>query len=252
MTIFVTFADMEIFYSNSISQQRITLSETESHHCLKVLRHKVGDEIFVSGGDGNLYRCEIEEITPKSCFLKIISVEGGVGGHPYFLHIAVAPTKNIDRIEWFMEKATEMGIDKITPLLCKHSERKVFKKERGDKVILSAAKQSLKTALPLLDELTSFTDFISYTKEFDGKKYICFCDREAVGSDGSVHKRIPLTEAVDEKSLFLIGPEGDFSREEVLLAIDSGFIPVSLGESRLRTETAALLCVSATYFSFIG
>ena len=248
MPIFVT---MEIFYSNKITETTVELEESESVHCVRVLRHKVGDNIKVSGGDGNLYDCEIEEITSKTTRLRINSVVVPEYVRPYFLHIAVAPTKNIDRVEWFMEKATEMGIDRITPLLCKHSERKVFKKERGDKVILSAAKQSLKYDLPQLDELTPVSDFIKSSQSFDGNKYICFCDREAVGSDGTVYKRISLSEAISQKSIFLIGPEGDFSREEVLLAIDNGFRPVSLGESRLRTETAALLCVSATYFSFI-
>ncbi len=242
---------MEIFYSNNISGEFIELSESESAHCVKVLRHKVGDCIKVSGGDGNLYNAQIEEITSKKTVLKILSVEAPEYVRPYYLHVAVAPTKNIDRIEWFLEKATEMGIDRITPLLCSHSERKVFKKERGDKIVLSAAKQSLKYDLPQLDELTPFKDFIKELDSFDGKKYICFCDREAVGSDGTVHKRISMSEAVGQKALFLIGPEGDFSRDEVLLAIDNGFIPVSLGESRLRTETAALLCVSATYFSHL-
>ena len=135
---------MEIFYSNKITETTVELEESESVHCVRVLRHKVGDNIKVSGGDGNLYDCVIEEITSKTTRLRINSVVAPEYVRPYFLHIAVAPTKNIDRVEWFMEKATEMGIDRITPLLCKHSERKVFKKERGDKVILSAAKQSLK------------------------------------------------------------------------------------------------------------
>ena len=147
---------MEVFYSNDISDGRVRLSPEESAHCVKVLRHRVGDEIFVSGGDGNLYRCSLVEADPRRAVAHVLSVEDGFGTHPYRLWMAVAPTKNIDRFEWFTEKAVEMGIDRITPLLCAHSERKVYNRERGQRIVVSAAKQSLKGAVPQLDELTPF------------------------------------------------------------------------------------------------
>ena len=122
---------MEVFYSNDIRDGRIRLSPEESAHCVKVLRHRAGDEVYVSGGDGNLYRCCLEEADSRAAVARVLSVEGGFGTHPYRLWMAVAPTKNIDRFEWFTEKATEMGVDRITPLLCAHSERKVYNQERG-------------------------------------------------------------------------------------------------------------------------
>lgn len=253
---------MEIFYSNNINGDIIQLSKEESEHCVRVLRHREGDEITVSAGDGNLYKTELIDANPKGAILQIKSVEGGVGQHDYYLHLAVAPPKNIDRFEWFLEKATEMGIDRVSPLLCEHSERKVLKNEREEKIILSAAKQSLKTVLPKLDEMTPFNDFIESLKDFHGTKFIAYCDHELVNSAGEAVQRVDINEALrlaqsDTKelaqednrqnfsALFLIGPEGDFSMKEILKAADAGFIPISLGEARLRTETAALLVVAA-------
>lgn len=238
---------MEIFYSNHISDDKITLSPEETTHCLKVLRHKAGDEVKVSGGDGNLYRCRIEDDSTKCAILSILSTEGEFGRHNYYLHIAVAPTKNIDRYEWFLEKGTEVGIDRITPLLCARSERKVVKEERQERVVIAAAKQSLKGAIPQVDPLTPFKDVIALAKEFNGEKYIAHCDSDQA--------RKSLTQALQEqysrngelRSMVLIGPEGDFSMEEVRLATAAGFIPITLGESRLRTETAALTATLAHY-----
>ena len=164
--------------------------------------------------------------------MKIVKTELN-GGKPNFrVHIAIAPTKNIERIEWFLEKATEIGINRVTPLLCRFSERKEIKAERLEKVMISAMKQSLKAYLPQLDELTRFNEFIQ--QPFDGQKYIAHCDNQH--RDLLRNKVIP-----GQNYLILIGPEGDFSTEEIELALKHGFQPVSLGESRLRTETAGLV-----------
>lgn len=246
---------MEVFYSNHIADGRITLSPEESTHCIKVLRHKVGDEVKVSGGDGNLYRCIIEEAGPRGAILSILSIEGGFGKHPYYLHIAVAPTKNIDRYEWFLEKATEVGIDEITPILCAHSERRVVKEERQERVVIAAAKQSLKGEIPTAHPLTPVKEFIDSAAGFEGGKYIAYCDSELINAEGNAIPRIPLTQALSQqekgcgelRSIVLIGPEGDFSMEEIRHAAAAGFLPISLGESRLRTETAALTATLAHY-----
>lgn len=254
------FADMEVFYSNDIRDGRIRLSPEESAHCVKVLRHRVGDEVYVSGGDGNLYRCTLEEADSRAAVARVLSVEGGFGTHPYRLWMAVAPTKNIDRFEWFTEKATEMGVDRITPLLCSHSERKVYNQERGQRVIVAAAKQSLKGKVPQLDGLTPFRALMEELRSagFTGQKFIAYCDSDIAAG---LNTRVPLTRAVAAVkaegeaaagealpgALFLIGPEGDFSSEEIAAAMEAGFTPLSLGPSRLRTETAAALCVAAVY-----
>lgn len=248
---------MEIFYSANIDGCTVVLPKEESEHCVRVLRHRAGDVVMVCPGDGCMYRSQIVVPDPKGTVLQVLSVERGMGLHDYFLHLAVAPPKNIDRFEWFLEKATEMGIDRVTPLLCEHSERKVIKNEREDKVILSAAKQSLKSVLPCLDEMTPFPDFIAAAGAFEGMKFIAYCDHELVNSAGEAVARIDINEALRRaqcasssgdrlfSALFLIGPEGDFSMKEILMAADAGFLPVSLGEARLRTETAALLVTAA-------
>ena len=236
---------MEIFYSNKIANGIATLSAEESAHCIRVLRHKIGDKIRVSNGDGNLYDCILLEDSPKEVKLEVLSVVENFGTHPYYLEMAVAPTKSIDRFEWFLEKATEIGVDHIVPLLCSHSERKVLRKDRAEKVVLSAAKQSLKGTLPKVEELTSCNRFIEQRKESNVLKLIAFCDSDI--------ERITITQAINKlpqhenKACVLIGPEGDFSREEIKSAIEAGFIPISLGESRLRTETAAVLAVTSFY-----
>lgn len=227
------------------------LSPEESAHCIKVLRHRAGDEVCVSGGDGNLYRCRVIDADLRGARLEIMSVEGGFGTHDYRLWMAVAPTKNADRFEWFAEKAVEMGVDRITPVLCAHSERKVYNHERGGRLVVAAAKQSLKGAVPHLDELTPFSRFISETADAGSRKFIAYCDSDIVSG---CNTRISLAEATEmirqsPDAVFLIGPEGDFSSEEIGMALDAGFLPLSLGPSRLRTETAALLCVASVYSS---
>lgn len=255
---------MELFYSNDMDGDVIRLPEGESGHCIRVLRHRVGDEVMVSGGDGNLYRCTVKDDDPCCAVLHIEAVEGGFGTHPYHLHMAVAPTKNIDRFEWFLEKAVEIGVDEITPLLCDHSERKIIKPDREERVILSAAKQSLKGTIPVLNPMCTVRELLSrYTAGESGKILpkagtlccIAFCDRDLVNSAGESAARVHLADALQSVArqrgetiphiLILIGPEGDFSREELLAAADCGMVPVSLGGSRLRTETAGVVAVTA-------
>lgn len=222
---------MHVFYTPDI-QTSTELPEEEAQHCVRVLRLTAGDEISLTDGKGNFYRAEISVATHKRCLVNIketIYQEPLWDGH---LHIAMAPTKNMDRNEWFAEKATEIGFDELTFLNCRFSERKVIKTERIEKILVSAIKQSLKARLPRLNEMTDFCTFIE--KDFKGQKFIAYC----------YEGEKPLLKDVltkGEDALVLIGPEGDFSEEEVKKAIEKGFVPISLGKSRLRTETAALV-----------
>lgn len=222
---------MHIFYTPDI-QTHPELPEEEAQHCIRVLRLNAGDEITLTDGKGNFYRAEITAATNKRCLVKVIETiaqEPLWQGH---LHIAMAPTKNMDRNEWFAEKATEVGIDELTFLNCRFSERKVIKTERIEKILVSAIKQSLKARLPKLNGMMDFDKFIA--QDFSGQKFIAHCYE---GEKPLLkHIRKP-----GEDALVLIGPEGDFSEEEVKKAIDKGFQPISLGKSRLRTETAALI-----------
>lgn len=222
---------MHVFYTPDI-QTRAELPEEEAAHAVRVLRLQTGDEVTLTDGKGNFYRAEIGTTTNKRCLLNIVETlpqEAMWSGH---LHLAMAPTKNMDRTEWLAEKATEIGFNELTFLNCRFSERKVIKTERIAKILVSAIKQSLKARLPQLNEMTDFNKFI--TQPFGGQKFIAHC----------YEGEKPLLKDVirkGEDSLVLIGPEGDFSEEEVKKAIDSGFVPISLGKSRLRTETAALV-----------
>lgn len=223
---------MHIFYTPDLSGNTYTLDETESKHCVRVLRLEKGDEITLVDGRGGFYLAEIDDPNPKRCAVKIVKAEHNFGKTSFKVHIAIAPTKNIERIEWFLEKATEIGIDRVTPLLCRFSERKEIKAERLEKVMISAMKQSLKAYLPQLDELTKFNEFIQ--QPFNGQKFIAHCDDQ--------HRDLLRNKVIfGQNCLILIGPEGDFSSEEIELALKQGFQPVSLGESRLRTETAGLV-----------
>ena len=239
---------MELFFTNNIIGSLATLDEQESAHCIKVLRNKPGDSIFLTDGSGILFRGEIVSVTGKKCSVNIVESISGRDYRPYYLHIAVAPTKNLERYEWFLEKATEFGVDEITPILGAHSERKVYKKERGERIILSAMKQSLKVTLPKLNEPEDFEKFVSETcKGFNGDKLIGHCNE---GEKVSLTNHLLALKENQEKlrMLILIGPEGDFSPEEVELAKKSGFIPFTMGDSRFRVETAAIAAVSAVYF----
>lgn len=223
---------MHIFYTPDISGKTYTLSEVESKHCIRVLRLEKGNEITLVDGRGGFYTTEIADPNPKKCTVKIIQSELNFGLRNFQVHVAIAPTKNIERIEWFLEKATEIGINRVTPLLCRYSERKEIKSERLEKVMVSAMKQSLKAYLPRLDELTKFNEFIR--QPFEGQKFIAHCEEQ----QRDLLKNLVVP---NQNYLILIGPEGDFSPEEIDLALKAGFKPVSLGESRLRTETAGVV-----------
>lgn len=257
---------MELFYSKNISQGICSLDAEESNHCIKVLRHRRGEIINVVDGGGTLYKCEIMEDSPKGVTFNIVERIDNYGTHSYRLHAAVAPPKNIDRFEWFAEKATEIGIDEITPLFGEYSERKVFKGERVERLLISAAKQSHKGAIPTLNEAVTVKDFILAhssaitatsstpvtSAPWDGiTRLICYCDE--VESLGLSHK-ITINQALARGAkdvMLMIGPEGDFSRSEITLALQNGWTAISLGESRLRIETAALVAVSSVYIANI-
>lgn len=223
---------MALFFAPQIAEAPF-LNEEESLHCVKVLRLSQGDTIQVIDGIGTLYDARIVVPSPKRVEVEILAAHPNFGSHPYELHMAVAPTKNIDRFEWFVEKAVEIGVDSITPLLCRYSERKVIKLERLEKIAISAAKQSLKGKVPVIHSLTSIDQFLSEAPE--GQRFIAHCHEDG--------ERLLLSKQIQPGSVcsVLIGPEGDFSEEEVAKAMKTGFIPVSLGNSRLRTETAAVV-----------
>lgn len=223
---------MHIFYTPDISGKTYVLNEVESKHCIRVLRLEKGSEITLVDGRGGFYTAEIADPNPKKCAVNVIQSELNFGLRNFQVHVGIAPTKNIERMEWFLEKATEIGINKVTPLLCRYSERKDIKTERLEKVMVSAMKQSLKAYLPQLDELTKFNDFIR--QPFEGQKFIAHCEEQ----QRDLLKNLVIP---NQNYLILIGPEGDFSSEEIDLALNAGFKPVSLGESRLRTETAGVV-----------
>lgn len=222
---------MHVFYTPDI-QTNAELPEEEAQHCTRVLRLTTGDEITLTDGKGSFYKAAITAATNKRCLVAIKETNYQEPLWPCHLHIAMAPTKNMDRNEWFAEKATEIGFNELTFLNCRFSERKVIKTERIEKILISAIKQSLKARLPILNEMTDFDSFI--VQDFKGQKFIAHCYE---GEKPLLKKKIQKGEDV----LVLIGPEGDFSEEEVDKAIKHGFIPISLGKSRLRTETAALV-----------
>lgn len=306
---------MELFFSDDIQDAQVRLDPDESAHCVRVLRHREGDEIFVIDGRGTLCRCVLELADAKGAWARVLERTHGFGAHPYHLTMAVCPTKNLDRYEWFVEKATEIGVDVVAPVIGERSERKVLKTERLRRLALSAAKQSLKGAVPQVAEPVAVRDFI-LSAPAEALKLICYCFDDV--------ERIPITSvlrpdaatlsspgialpsqtddglsptidhpsqlggapspAIDQSSqlggapspvfahpsqpscvpsptfesagsnggagrpiMILIGPEGDFSPEEAVLAREHGWIPVQLGPSRLRTETAALTAVTAVY-----
>lgn len=245
-----TFA-MELFYADRVADGLFELRDDEFRHCCKVLRHKAGDTVFVIDGSGDLFECVVDGVYSSRAELSVRSVTENFGSHAYSLCAAVAPTKNSDRYEWFLEKAVEMGLDRCVPLVCEHSERRSVKAERLERVALSAAKQSLKGKVPEISPETGFRDFVSSMSRFSGVKAIAYC--------GDEYPKVPFHDLLCGKSsasanadvsegvVFLIGPEGDFSSEEVAAAVEAGFVPVTLGSSRLRTETAAVLSVAAVY-----
>ncbi|RPE00053.1 16S rRNA (uracil(1498)-N(3))-methyltransferase [Aureibaculum marinum] len=232
---------MQLFYTPDITttSDSFSFDKAESRHIVKVLRKKLGDPLYITNGKGHLFTSEITVSSDKNCSVKIIEVKTKEKPWKYNLHIALAPTKNIDRFEWFLEKATEIGIDEITPILCDHSERKIIKTDRLKRILESAMKQSLKYQLPKLNALTPFSEFIDTTT--NSNLFIAHCENT---------QKKNLKEALEpnKNATILIGPEGDFSTEEIKKALNKGYQPISLGESRLRTETAGVVAVNAVSF----
>ena len=236
---------MEIFWTEDIAGGICRLGEEESAHCVRVLRHRAGDRINIIDGHGTMYECTLVADSPKGAEARIEQAHHNWGGHPYDLTMAVCPTKNIDRYEWFAEKATEFGVDRIVPVIGEHSERKILKPERMNRILLSAAKQSLKASIPELSDTTSVREFIESTVGTEALKLIAYCFEDG-------QERTSIREVLEKNDakevIVLIGPEGDFSREEADAAVAAGYVPVHIGESRLRTETAALASVSMVYY----
>jgi len=232
---------MQLFYNSELTTttQQFTFDKTESRHIVRVLRKKEDDKIFITNGLGQLFTSEIIIANDKKCLVKIIQVEDFKKPWNYYLHIAIAPTKLNDRFEWFLEKATEIGIDEITPIICEHSERKTVKIERMEKIIHSAAKQSLKFHFPKLNKPVTFNTFIN--SAFDGQLFIAHCEE-------TEKKSLKLALKTISKTTILIGPEGDFSIKEINQSLERNFIPVSLGKSRLRTETAGVVATHSVAF----
>jgi 16S rRNA (uracil1498-N3)-methyltransferase len=232
---------MHRFYCPDIADT-LTLGEEDSKHCVRVMRMAEGDTIEVVDGNGTLYTCRITMAHPKRCAIEVLDKEVQPPHWGHRIVLAIAPTKNLDRIEWLVEKCVEMGIDRIIPLRCHNSERTVLKTERLKKIMVAAMKQSLKATLPQLDEMTPLEQVVA--EPFEGTRCIAYCDallpREQRRTLADVYR--PGSDV-----MVLIGPEGDFSPDEVQAATTAGFIPVTLGESRLRTETAGLMAVAAIH-----
>ena len=231
---------MQIFYSRQFRDNICELDQTESAHCIRVLRMKKGSRVNIIDGNGNFYEGIIDDPDPRACKILLHHSESDFEKRSYKLHIAISPLKNQERFEWFVEKSVEIGIDQITPVLCRNTEKPAIKKERINKIIISAMKQSVNAFRPVLNGETSFQEFLRL--RFDGCKMIAHChsdiDRDSISG---VYTR-------GQDAVIMIGPEGDFAREEVLQAVSAGFIPVHLGRSRLRTETAGISACHSVYF----
>ncbi|MCK4664053.1 MAG: 16S rRNA (uracil(1498)-N(3))-methyltransferase [Bacteroidales bacterium] len=223
---------MNIFYTPDILSDNYTLNETESKHCVKVLKHKVNDLIYLIDGKGGFYTAKITDNNHKKIKFIVQKVIKEYNKSNFYLHIAMAPPKNISRFEWFLEKTTEIGIDEITPIICEHSERKIINIERLNKIIISAIKQSKKAYLPKLNEIEDYKTFIN--RSLSDTKYIAYCNETELKTLKSIYNN-------ETKVLIMIGPEGDFSPTELLLAEKNKYEGISLGKSRLRTETAGIV-----------
>lgn len=223
---------MQLFYTPDLQGLTYRLNNEESKHCIKVLRLKEGDLVHLIDGKGSLFEAKITDANHKACVLQIISETREYGKRDFRIIIAIAPTKNMDRFEWFLEKAIEIGVDEVIPIICQHSERKEIKLERLEKVVVAAMKQSYKAYMPVLSEAIPFKMLLNRT--FNGEKCIAHCEE-------GERKLFKYQITPKSEVLILIGPEGDFSKEEINLAVDAGFVPVSLGDSRLRTETAGVV-----------
>ncbi len=227
---------MQLFHYPTIEGNTFTLDKNESTHCVKVMRLSTNDIIYLTNGAGKLYKAKITKPDKKACETEILETIDVPAERDWSLHIAISPTKNIERFEWFLEKATEIGTDRIIPILCNNSERRIIKEERLKKVMIAAMKQSLKAWLP---EITPFVSFENLVKEqFNGNKFI------ATGKEPHENHLGRLYEKSSD-IIILIGPEGDFQKEEMQLAQHNGFTPVSLGRNRLRTETAGVVACHA-------
>ena len=237
---------MELFYAYEVNGRFCRLDAEESGHCVRVLRHRAGDAVDVIDGLGTLYHCRLTDDSPKGAEAEILSEEAGWGGHPYHLTIGCCPTKNNERFEWFVEKSTELGVDRIVPLIGEHSERKVYKTERAGRIALSATKQSLKACIPEIVEPMSVKDFLVMPdSDRASLKLIAYCFEDPSIPRQSIMEVLRASDARD--ITILIGPEGDFSQEEASLALQCGYVPIHLGPSRLRTETVAVTAVEAVY-----
>ena len=232
---------MQLFYTKKIDGQIANFDEEEAHHATQTLRLKIGSELSFTDGMGNIYRGAIMDIGKKTCAVNILEIKSETPASTK-LHIALAPTKNIDRFEFFIEKCTEIGIHAITPLICKRSERQIIKPERLNKILISAMKQSLRSFLPQLNAAQSFEAFI--LQDFKKSvKLLAHCEE----NNEIISEKTLLNKAYqkEKNAVILIGPEGDFSPEEISSAHKNGFIDVSLGDARLRTETAGIFACSA-------
>ena len=230
---------MHLFYSPSINPSQIySLDKEESLHCVKVLRLKEKDIIYITDGKGNLHKTEIIEASPRSCSVRVVETQEEFEKRDYYLHIAIAPTKNTSRLEWFLEKATEIGIDGITPIICENSERSVIKLERLEKIIVSAMKQSLKAYMPTINPPTTLLELLSNANQTH--KFLATCNEEGRKLLKEVYK--------PKESVFIaIGPEGDFSPKEIEAASNQNFQKITFGKERLRTETAGVYAAASIH-----
>ena len=229
---------MQLFYS-SIIEKTVNIPSEENKHLVKVLRKNINDQIHLIDGKGYLYTGRIIKQDKNNSEVEIIKKEKKEKNHNYYLHIAISPTKNISRFEWFLEKATEIGIDEITPIICHRSERQKINKDRSERILISSIKQSLKFHLPKLNDPISYNDFIK--QKINGDKFIAHCLET---------KKEKLSNSINKICTILIGPEGDFTEEEINLAKDHGYKPLSLGSSRLRTETAGIVATHSVNLYF--
>jgi len=233
---------MHVFYTPDINSKEYVLNEDESKHCIRVLRLNIGTQVHLIDGIGGLYKAEIIDLSKKNVKLRVVEATHNYNKRNHHLHIAVAPTKNIDRLEWFLEKATEIGIEEITPIICDRSERRVVKEDRLVKVVTSAVKQSLQAYHPKVNPQINLSDFLKL--ENDSTKMIAHC------IDENSRQYITQVARPNQNYTILIGPEGDFTPAEIELALRNGYKPLTLGNTRLRTETAALAaCFEVNYLN---
>jgi len=231
---------MQLFYAADIRDGKPVLDKTDSGHCIKVLRKKLGDEIHLIDGKGTMFTAKIVDANHNKCKYEVIAEQEGFGIREKYLHVAISPTKNISRFEWFLEKAVEIGVEEITPILTYHSERKVLNEERLTKILISAMKQSLKAKLPKLNPLMKWKSFLQEESwsTYDFRGIACMTEKSASFTN----------QKLGQNALVVIGPEGGFSDLEIEEAVEQNFTPVTLGKSRLRTETAGIVVCSLFAF----